>query len=376
MKDIKMVDLHSQYLKIKKEIDEAISGVIESTAFIKGPEVKRFQEELEKYLNVSYVIPCANGTDALQLALMSLNLKPGDEIITSTFTFIATVEVIALLGLKPVLVDIDPDTFNLSVADTERAINSKTKAIMPVHLFGQAADMDELESLAKKNDLKIIEDAAQAVGADYNLNDGSTKKCGTVGDIGCASFFPSKNLGCYGDGGAVMTNDSVLAEKIASVANHGMKKRYYYDDIGINSRLDSIQAAILRVKLKYLDQFNKARIEAADNYDKLLETINMVKTPYRKSGRKHIFHQYTIILDENINRDGLQAFLKENNIPAMIYYPVPLHLQNAYKFMGYQTGDMPVAEKLSKQVLSLPMHTELDRDQQEYIVSKIRAYCQ
>jgi UDP-2-acetamido-2-deoxy-ribo-hexuluronate aminotransferase len=376
MKDIKMVDLHSQYLKIKKEIDEAISGVIESTAFIKGPEVKRFQEELEKYLNVSYVIPCANGTDALQLALMSLNLKPGDEIITSTFTFIATVEVIALLGLKPVLVDIDPDTFNLSVADTERAINSKTKAIMPVHLFGQAADMDELESLAKKNDLKIIEDAAQAVGADYNLNDGSTKKCGTVGDIGCASFFPSKNLGCYGDGGAVMTNDSVLAEKIASIANHGMKKRYYYDDIGINSRLDSIQAAILRVKLKYLDQYNKARIEAADNYDKLLETINMVKTPYRKSGRKHIFHQYTIILDENINRDGLQAFLKENNIPAMIYYPVPLHLQNAYKFMGYQTGDMPVAEKLSKQVLSLPMHTELDRDQQEYIVSKIRAYCQ
>lgn len=371
-----MVDLHSQYLKIKKEIDEAISGVIESTAFIKGPEVKRFQEELEKYLNVSYVIPCANGTDALQLALMSLNLKPGDEIITSTFTFIATVEVIALLGLKPVLVDIDPDTFNLSVADTERAINSKTKAIMPVHLFGQAADMDELESLAKKNDLKIIEDAAQAVGADYNLNDGSTKKCGTVGDIGCASFFPSKNLGCYGDGGAVMTNDSVLAEKIASIANHGMKKRYYYDDIGINSRLDSIQAAILRVKLKYLDQYNKARIEAADNYDKLLETINMVKTPYRKSGRKHIFHQYTIILDENINRDGLQAFLKENNIPAMIYYPVPLHLQNAYKFMGYQTGDMPVAEKLSKQVLSLPMHTELDRDQQEYIVSKIRAYCQ
>jgi len=366
MNDIKMVDLKSQYLKIKNEIDEAILKVIDTTAFINGPEVNNFQKELEKYLNVKHVIPCANGTDALQVAMMGLGLKPGDEVITSDFTFVATVEVIALLGLTPVLVDVKPDTFNIDPAAIEKAITTKTKAIVPVHLFGQCADMVEIMKIAKKYNLFIIEDTAQAIGADYIFEDGSIKKAGTIGNVGCTSFFPSKNLGCYGDGGAVFTNDDELAKKIRSVVNHGMTVRYYHDDIGVNSRLDSIQAAVLNIKLKRLDDYNNARINTANFYDNAFKDNPKITIPYRSLKSTHIFHQYTLVL-KNVDRSKLQEYLNSKGIPAMIYYPVPLHLQKAYVDTRYKKGDFPVTEKLCDSVISLPMHTELDLFQLKYI---------
>lgn len=366
-----MVDLEGQYKKIKSEIDNAIQEVIDSTSFINGPSVKRFQENLEKYLNVKHVIPCGNGTDALQVSMMSLGLKPGDEVITTSFTFIATAEVIALLQLKPVLVDVDKDTYNISTEAIRKAITPKTKAIVPVHLFGQAADMEEIMSIAKEHNLYVIEDACQSIGSDYFFKDGNVKKTGTIGDIGCTSFFPSKNLGCYGYCGAIFTNDDNLAERLRCIVNHGMKVRYYHDEIGVNSRLDSIQAAVLDVKLKYLDDYIAARIEAANFYDKMLSGNSKLITPFRnKKISNHVFHQYTIVAN-GINRDELIAFLKEKEIPCMIYYPVPLHMQKAYIDPRYNKGDFPNTEWLSENVFSLPMHTELDVEQLKYITDSV-----
>ncbi|GAB1405795.1 DegT/DnrJ/EryC1/StrS family aminotransferase [Lentimicrobium sp.] len=373
MNKIAMVDLKSQYEHIKPEIDQAIQSVIDSTAFINGPSVRQFQESLEKYLGVKHVIPCGNGTDALQVAMMALGIKPGDEVITSDFTFIATAEVIALLGFTPVVVDVDPDTFNLDPEAVRKAITPKTKAIVPVHLFGQCADMETLMSIAHEHKLYVVEDACQAIGADYIFKDGSRKKAGTIGDVGCTSFFPSKNLGCYGDGGAMYTNDDALAAKLRSVANHGMVVRYYHDMVGVNSRLDSIQAAILNVKLQRLDDYSEARRKAAGWYDRAFENHPKLKIPVRSPDSTHVFHQYTLVTN-NIDRNGLQAFLAEKDIPAMIYYPVPLHMQKAYRDERYKEGDFPVTEHLCITVISLPMHTELDEEQLEYITAAVLEY--
>lgn len=370
MKEIRMVDLKGQYEKIKPEIDAAIQEVIDSSSFINGPAVHAFQNELEKYLGVKHVIPCANGTDALQVAMMGLNLYPGDEVITTSFTFISTAEVIALLKLTPVLVDVQPDTFNIDPSAIRKAITSKTKAIVPVHLFGQCADMEEILNIAAEYNLYVIEDTCQAIGSDYMFSDGTIKKAGTMGDVAGMSFFPSKNLGCYGDGGAIFTNNDELAKRMLSIVNHGMTVRYYHDHIGVNSRLDSIQAAILRVKLKYLDDYIKARRAAADYYDKAFAGIPKLKTPFRTPYSMHVFHQYTL-LTTGINRDELQQFLSSKNIPAMIYYPVPIHIQKAYQDPRYKEGDFPVTEHLSKSVISLPMHTELDEEQLKYITSAV-----
>lgn len=370
MKKIQMVDLRSQYLKIKDEIDAGIQEVIDSCAFVNGPAVKTFQADLENYLGVKHVIPCANGTDALQVSMMALGLKPGDEVITTSFTFIATAEVIALLGLTPVLVDVEADTFNIDPKAVEKAITPKTKAIVPVHLFGQCANMEALQEVADKHGLFIIEDACQAIGADYIYKDGSRKKAGTIGNIGCTSFFPSKNLGCYGDGGAIFTNDDALADEMRSVVNHGMKVRYYHDIIGVNSRLDSIQAAVLKVKLQYLDDYTRERNRAADYYNNALKDFPQLKTPQTWEQTTHVFHQYTLVTD-GIDRNALQKYLMDRDIPAMIYYPVPLHMQKAYLDPRYKEGDFPVTEMLSERVLSLPMSTELDEEQLEYITSRL-----
>jgi UDP-2-acetamido-2-deoxy-ribo-hexuluronate aminotransferase len=370
MRKISMVDLKGQYEKIKPEIDSAIHEVIDSTAFINGPAVTRFQENLEKYLKVKHVIPCANGTDALQCAMMALDLKPGDEVITTSFTFIATVEVIALLGLTPVLVDVDPETFNIDPSAVERAITKRTRAIVPVHLFGQCADMDALLHIAIKHKLYVIEDNAQAIGANYYLTDGTYKKAGTIADIGCTSFFPSKNLGCYGDGGAIFTNDDVIATKLRYIVNHGMVKRYYHDMVGVNSRLDSIQAAILDVKLKHLNEYAVARNNAAAFYDSAFAGNPKLRTPARFSRSNHVFHQYTLVTD-GIDRNGLQEYLQSKEVPAMIYYPVPMHMQKAYIDPRYKEGDFPVTEMLSSKVISLPMHTELDREQLQHITGSV-----
>ncbi|HPX45737.1 MAG TPA: DegT/DnrJ/EryC1/StrS family aminotransferase [Bacteroidales bacterium] len=370
MKPIKMVDLQTQYLNIKTQIDSAIQQVIDSTAFINGPEVNDFKQDLEKYLNVKHVIPCANGTDALQIALMSLDLKPGDEVITPTFTFISTVEVVALLGLKPIFVDVDPDTFNINVDDIKRLITKNTKAIIPVHLFGQCADMEEIMKIAKENNIYVIEDNAQAIGAEFFFSNGKISKSGTIGDIGCTSFFPSKNLGCYGDGGAIFTNSDTLAEKLSYIVNHGMKKRYYHDYIGVNSRLDTLQAAILKVKLQYLDDYIAARQKAADYYDKAFASEPKLKIPQRFAKSSHVFHQYTLQAID-FSRDALIDFLKEKQIPAMIYYPVPIHLQKAYQHYVNAGENYPISEHLSKVVFSLPMHTELDEEQLEYITNSV-----
>ena len=370
MKKIAMVDLKTQYEKIKTEVDSAISEVISSTAFINGPAVRDFQADLEKYLGVKHIIPCANGTDALQISMMALGLKPGDEVIAPSFTFIATAEVIALLGLTPVLVDVEPDTFNISVEAIEKAITPKTKAIVPVHLFGQSADMDAIMTLASKHNLFVIEDACQSIGSDYRNAGGELKKSGTIGHIGCTSFFPSKNLGCYGDGGAIFTNDDALAVKLRSVVNHGMTVRYYHDDIGVNSRLDSIQAAVLKVKLQYLDQYAQARKNVADAYDKAFGNRPELKTPFRFQHSTHVFHQYTLQV-QGIDRGKLQEYLASKDIPAMIYYPVPIHLQKAYLDPRYQSGDFPVTEQLSSTVISLPMHTEMDEEQLNYITTSV-----
>ncbi len=369
-KKIQMVDLKGQYEKIKPQVDAAIQSVIDNTAFINGPEVKAFQAELERYLSVKHVIPCANGTDALQIAMMALDLKPGDEVITADFTYVATAEVIGLLGLKPVLVDVIPDTFDIDITAIEKAITPKTKAIVPVHLFGQCANMEALMALAKKYNLYVIEDTAQAIGADYFFKDGSKKKAGTIGTIGCTSFFPSKNLGCYGDGGAMFTNDDALAAKIRMISNHGQSVQYVHDSIGVNSRLDSIQAAILRVKLRDLDNYAAARNKAANYYDKAFANHPKVKAPARASYSNHVFHQYTLQLN-GVDRTALKEFLAGRDIPAMIYYPIPLHMQKAYLDPRYKAGDFPITEKLCASVMSLPMHTELDEETLKYITDSV-----
>jgi UDP-2-acetamido-2-deoxy-ribo-hexuluronate aminotransferase len=370
MREIQMVDLKAQFQHIGSEVNIAIEEVIKSAAFIKGPQVKLFEESLQKYLGVKHVVSCANGTDALQIALMALNLKPGDEVISTDFTFIATVEVVALLGLKLVLVEPEEGSFNISPDAIRKALTPRTRAIVPVHLFGQCSDMEAILKIAAENNLHIIEDAAQATGADYIFADGSRKKAGTLGIAGTTSFFPSKNLGCYGDGGALYTNDDDMAAKLRSIANHGMKVRYYHDDIGINSRLDTIQAAILGVKLKYLDEFNSARRTVADFYDEAFLGCNYIKVPERSQFSTHIFHQYTLRIG-NGSRDKLKEHLQKLGIPSMVYYPVPLHLQNAYKYLGYKEGQFPVTEKLCKEVISLPMYPELDQEQLDYIAGGV-----
>jgi len=373
MKQIQMVDLAGQYLRIKDEIDSAIHGVIDTTAFIKGPDMRLFEEELAAWLQAGYVISCGNGTDALQIALMALDLQPGDEVITTPFSFISTVEVIRLLKLVPVLVDIHPDTFNIDENLIERAVSDRTKAIIPVHLFGQCARMETIMEIANRNKIHVIEDAAQSIGTDYFFSNGSQKKAGTIGIIGCTSFFPTKNLSCYGDGGALFTNNEKLAVKLRAIVNHGQSQKYYYDFVGVNSRLDTLQAAILRVKLKYLKEFNIARIKAAEYYDKAFSPYPKIIVPHRVEYSSHIFHQYTLTLYGS-DREGLKNYLKENHIPSMVYYPLPFHLQKAFLDMNYREGDFPVAEEMSKSVLSLPMHTELDEEQLAYITHHVIQY--
>jgi UDP-2-acetamido-2-deoxy-ribo-hexuluronate aminotransferase len=370
MKKIQMVDLKTQYEHIKNEVDAAIQNVINTTTFINGPEVKSFQAELEKYLGVKHVIPCANGTDALQIAMMALNLQPGDEVITANFTYVATAEVIALLKLTPVLVEVNPDTFTIDPAAIEKAITSKTKAIVPVHLYGQCADMEPIMAIARKHNLFVIEDVAQAIGTDYTFADGKKVKGGTIGTIGCTSFFPSKNLGCYGDGGAMYTNDDTLAARLRMIANHGQSVQYIHDDIGVNSRLDSIQASVLRVKLKHLDQYAAARNKAADFYDKAFANNPKIKTPARAKNSTHVFHQYTIVLN-GVDRTKLKEYLASKDIPAMIYYPKPLHHQKAYANPMFKDADFPITVELCKNVISLPMHTEMDEETLFYITSSV-----
>jgi UDP-2-acetamido-2-deoxy-ribo-hexuluronate aminotransferase len=365
-----MSDLYGQYLTMKEEIDTAIQEVIQSTRFIKSGKVLDFEEKLSAYLH-THVIACGNGTDALQMAFMALELMPGDEVITSPFTFIATVEVLALLGLKPVFVDVLPDTFNIDEKQIESALSSKTKALLPVHLFGQCANLEVMMSIAQQNNLALIEDACQALGTEYIFKNNQHVKAGTAGTIGCNSFFPSKNLGAFGDGGAVFCGDDPLASVIRSIANHGQSEKYHYDRIGVNSRLDSLQAAILEVKLKYLDKHIQARQKAADYYDATLKNLDEIAIPKRVPYSTHTFHQYTIRTEK---RDELKAYLQKEGIPSMIYYPKPLHLHKAYQYLGYKKGDFPVAEKLSKTVLSLPMHTELTEEQLDFIANKIIRY--
>ena len=365
-----MVDLQSQYTHIKAEIDAGIQEVIDSAAFIKGPKVKAFQEHLEVYTGAKHVIPVGNGTDALQIALMGLGLKPGDEVITPTFTFIATAEVVALLGLTPVVVDVNWETMNMDVEAVRRAITPRTKAIVPVHLFGQCADMEALMALAEEHQLYVVEDACQAIGARYTFSNGETKQAGTIGHIGCTSFFPSKNLGCYGDGGAIFTNDDTLADRMQAIANHGCHVRYHHAEVGANSRLDSIQAAILDAKLPHLDAYTTARQRAAAYYDKAFANNEKLLIPGREPHSTHVFHQYTLRV-VGVDRDQLREGLAERGIPAMIYYPVPLHQQKAYLDPRYKDGDFPVAERLAACVLSLPMHTELDEEQLAFITSSV-----
>ena len=364
-----MVDLNGQYQGIKEKVNSSIDEILESSAFINGPDVKAFQKELEDYLGIRHVIPCGNGTDALQIAMMGLGLKPGDEVITADFTFAATVEVIALLQLTPVLVDVYPDTFNIDVGAIERAITLKTKAIVPVHLFGQCADMDAILKVAEKHNLYVIEDNAQAIGAYHTFKDGSKQKAGTIGHVGSTSFFPSKNLGCYGDGGAIFTNDDDLAHTLRGIVNHGMYKRYYHDVIGVNSRLDSIQAAVLRAKLPHLDEYCMKRREAAEKYSKAFTGQEHIIVP-KISQQSHVFHQYTLRIT-NGKRDELAEHFTEKQIPFGIYYPVPLHSQKAYQDERYDEADFPVTNQLVKEVISLPMHTELDDEQIEYITDTV-----
>lgn len=369
-----MVDLKGQYSKIKPEVDQAIQNVIDTTAFINGPQVKTFSADLAEYLGVKHVITCANGTDALQIALMALGLEQGDEVIVPCFTYVATVEVIALLKLKPVVTEVDPDTFNITAELIEKAITPRTKAIVPVHLFGQSADMAAIMAIARKHKLYVIEDTAQALGAEYIGIDGSSKKAGTIGDIGCTSFFPSKNLGCYGDGGALYTNNDELATLIRKIANHGQAKKYHHEVIGVNSRLDTIQAAILSVKLRQLDQYCKARRDAADYYDQHLAGLSWLQIPKRHQNSTHVFHQYTLKLVDPVDRNALKDHLLSLEIPSMVYYPIPLHLQEAFKTPDCNEGDFPVSERLCSQVLSLPVHTEMETEQQDYIIAGIKSF--
>jgi len=375
MRPLQMVDLQKQYQKIKPEMDAAIQAVIDSAAFVKGAQVEQFARHLETYTGAKHVIPAANGTEALQIALMALGLKPGDEVITPTFTFIATAEVVALLGLTPVVVDVEWETMNMSVEAVRKAITPKTKAIVPVHLFGQCADMQPLLQLAREHNLYVVEDTAQAIGARYTFSDGRTAQAGTMGDIGCTSFFPSKNLGCYGDGGALFTNDDALADTIRTIANHGMRVRYHHDLIGVNSRLDTIQAAVLDTKLPHLDEYIAARQAAAAYYDKAFSACEKILTPGRAANSTHVFHQYTLRI-VGADRDAVRERLTKAGVPAMIYYPIPLHLQKAYQDPRYRAGDFPVAERLAACVLSLPMHTELDDEQLSFITEQVLAAVQ
>ena len=374
MNPIKMVDLGGQHAKIKSELDEAIGRVMQTTAFIKGPDVKQFEEELAAYLDVKHVIGCANGTDALQLALMALELPAGSEVITTDFTFVATAEVARLLGLIPVLVDIDPDTFNIDSKKLEEAITTNTKAIIPVHLFGQCADMDAIMDIAKRHNLYVIEDTAQAIGTEYTFKDGSKKKSGTIGHIGCTSFFPSKNLGAAGDGGAVFTNDQNLAAKISSIANHGQGDQYYYEYIGVNSRLDTLQAAILRVKLRHLNEYNEARQYAAAYYDKAFSSNPILQVPKRNPSSTHTFHQYTLkVLDGK--RSDLEKYLSDKGIPNKVYYPVPIHANKPYAdTCRYRIDQLENTMSVSSQVISLPMHTELSEEQLKHVTDTVNGY--
>lgn len=374
MKDaIQMVDLKGQYLNIKDEVDSAIQRCIDTTTFINGPQVTEFKKALSQYLNVKHVIPCANGTDALQIALMALELLPGDEIIVPSFTYVATTEVIALLGLVPVMVDVDPDTFNITAKHISAAISSKTKAIVPVHLFGQSCNMDEIMTLAEEHGLYVIEDNAQAIGADYTCGNGDKKKTGTIGHIGCTSFFPSKNLGCYGDGGAIFTNDDELGAKLQMIANHGQERKYIHKYIGVNSRLDTLQAGILSVKLKHLDEYSTARAAGAAYYDKGLSGLSEIQVPSRNPQSTHVFHQYTILV-KNGKRDELKKFLEAKDIPAMIYYPIPLNQQEAFKNISTVVGDLAISTELCSSVLSLPIHTEMKEDIQDHIINAIKEF--
>lgn len=366
-----MVDLVGQYAKIKEEVKDEINKVLDSATFINGPAVSDFQSELEKYLSVKHVIPCANGTDALQVIMMAYDFPKGAEVIVPSFTYVATVEVIALLGLKPVFVEVYPDTFNIDIEDLESKITGQTVAIVPVHLYGQCADMERLMRVAKKHDLKVFEDTAQAIGADYKFSDGNTIKAGTIGDAGATSFFPSKNLGAYGDGGAIMTNSDELAAKLRMIVNHGQSERYYHDSIGVNSRLDSIQAAILKVKLKYLDSYNTARQEVADKYNSAFVATDEIITPVTADFTSHVYHQYTIKLKDASKRNELNKYLAAQGIPSMIYYPVPNHLQKAYSYYGYKKGEFKITEDLCSRVISFPIHTEMESEQQDFIIENV-----
>ncbi len=370
MKKIQMVDLNGQYQEIKEQVLASFDEILESTAFINGPQVHSFQKELETYLNVKHVIPCANGTDALQIAMMGLGLKPGDEVITADFTFAATVEVIALLNLTPVLVDVYDDTFNINIEAIKKAITPRTKAIVPVHLFGQPANMEAIMQIAKEHNLFVIEDNAQAIGADFTWSDGRKQKVGTIGHVGATSFFPSKNLGCYGDGGAIFTNDDELAYTLRGIVNHGMYVRYHHDVVGVNSRLDSLQAAVLRAKLPHLNTYNKKRQEAARKYTEALKNNPNMITPYVAKGYDHVYHQYTLQI-KNGKRDELAQVLTENNVPFGIYYPIPLHAQKAYADKRYDENNFTVTNRLVDEVISLPMHTELDDEQITFITNLI-----
>lgn len=373
MMNIQMVDLKSQYEKIKEEIAAGIQNCLDTTAFINGPAVKEFQQDFEQYLGVKHVIPCANGTDALQIALMALGLKPGDEVICPAFTYVATAEVIGLLGLIPIMVDVDPETFNISLENLEQYVTDKTKVIVPVHLYGQSADMELILAFAKKHNLFVVEDNAQAIGSDYTFSDGTVKKTGTIGEIGCTSFFPSKNLGCYGDGGALMTNDDELAGKIRMITNHGQEKKYYHQVLGCNSRLDTLQAEILKVKLKHLDTYSGARNKMADYYDQHLSEIAELQIPKRSAFSNHVFHQYTLKI-KNGKRDALQQFLAEKNVPSMIYYPLPLYQQEAFR--PYVSADfyLPTTDILCQEVLSLPIHTEFNQESSDYVIESIKNF--
>ena len=373
MRPIQMVDTKTQYHKIKAEVDNAVLDVIGSTAFINGKPVHDFAANLSSYLGVKHTIPCANGTDALQIAMMALGLQPGDEVITPSFTYIATTEVIALLRLTPVFVEVDAQTFCMDPASLEKAITPRTKAIVPVHLYGQAAPMEAIMAIAKKHKLFVIEDNAQAIGADYIFPDGTTKKTGTIGHVGSTSFYPSKNLGAFGDGGAIFTDDDELATKMRMIANHGQSKQYYHDVVGCNSRLDSIQAAILDIKLKYLDEYANARQQAADYYDRAFASHPGIKTPHRATYSSHVFHQYTLQL-EGVDRNGLKEYLANYKIPAMIYYPVPGHKQKMFEQFSVASKEMPVTDMLTQRVISLPIHTELDEEQLSFITTKVLEY--
>lgn len=372
--NIQMVDLKTQYSRIQQEVDEAVLEVIRSTAFINGPKVQAFKAAFGTYLDANHVIPCANGTDALQIALMALDLQPGDEVIVPAFTYVATAEVIALLRLTPVMVDVDPNTFNLTADIFEAAITPRTKAVVPVHLFGQSCDMEPIMQIANKHGIWVVEDNAQAIGADYTYSDGRTQKTGTLGHIGCTSFYPSKNLGAYGDGGALYTNDDILGPKCQMVANHGQVKRYYHDAVGVNSRLDAMQAAVLEIKLRHLDDYAAARRKAAAYYDEALSNVAALQVPIRQANSSHVFHQYTLLV-KNGRRDELAAFLKEKGIPNMIYYPVPLYKQKAYKsLIPADFAELPVTEKLCESVISLPMHTELDEAALYFISNSVKEF--